>query len=895
MNPWKILNIPETKDKETIRAAYMANLAHFNPEDDPKGFQTLREAYENAVKAADASERNNSGNPKSDYELVNDFLLKAIALYNDFFKRIKEENWQELLKDEIAQRLDMEDEVSQGLLVFFSDNYHIPHQVWRLLSNHFSWEENKDKLKEVFPPEYIDYVISQVQLEYMRFNLFSDIDIKETKVYDEAINLYFRARRILDMEELDEIDLVLGKLNATAIRHPDFELLEAELARLRHENMLARAIMDVQLAKYPNHIFTIFEYAMLLQHEERYEEAVVRFTEVLSKEPTYFNAKRGVIECLLCNLQFEDAREALYKLLVDYPTSVFAMSSFGIANHELAKIYTQKYEDGDNSTETVINLIKFRLSLTNEDIDIATKLIKENPQIKNHDRYPAFLAECQMHENKFDEAISNFKLAIKKEPFYRSYGRLAAALLEAGKPREALMYIKEGLLLPKDEPVNDRAPANDRANHARLYQFRGQALHNLKDFAGALDAYAIANQIQPYLARLNLDIAMVHKDCRRLAEAMDYLEKAMTTMPYDPDPYFSAMEIFYEADRYDDVLAIAERARKNDAEHTKISYYKACALRLLGKADEAFPILLELTECNIKEENGIDINIVLSEIAFLYWGQKNSEKAEEYIKKAIENDPNCHYPHWRNLHTDIQEVMVLNLITSDCHKEAMDILNKAIEANPGRATMYAQRASLHLFYNNPSKALNDLILSVKDIDNHDESLNVSEILTWIGDIYAMCNNNPSEAINYYKEALNYEPTNQKAISGLADITLCCYSNHKDALISYTNLINNNPSEEDPNHILYTLGCAHCFKALKKEFTARRYYRKAAKLAKKQLETDPNSIILLAALGEAHYGLRQYAKAKVYVKSAILNLEETQGTQLIPISFSLFHSEMQNKT
>ncbi|GKX68555.1 J domain-containing protein [Inconstantimicrobium mannanitabidum] len=52
MDPWKVLEIEPTGETSIIKKAYAKKLKIYHPEDDPEGFQRLRESYDRALKLA---------------------------------------------------------------------------------------------------------------------------------------------------------------------------------------------------------------------------------------------------------------------------------------------------------------------------------------------------------------------------------------------------------------------------------------------------------------------------------------------------------------------------------------------------------------------------------------------------------------------------------------------------------------------------------------------------------------------------------------------------------------------------------------------------------------------------------------------------------------------------
>ena len=104
-----ILGIEITKDENLIRSAYRMALPANNPEENPEGFKSLREAYENALEY--------SRTPDEDPEQVTAemidtgtpmgaFRARLADIYKSISARISLASWMELLKNEVFEGLD---------------------------------------------------------------------------------------------------------------------------------------------------------------------------------------------------------------------------------------------------------------------------------------------------------------------------------------------------------------------------------------------------------------------------------------------------------------------------------------------------------------------------------------------------------------------------------------------------------------------------------------------------------------------------------------------------------------------------------------------------------------------------------------------------------------------
>ena len=144
-----ILQMEETKDPDAIKAAYRRLLVHVNPEDDPQGFQRLRQAYEEAMQYAAEEETEES--EERDTSPIGLWLERVTEVYNSLEKRTSRNEWQELLQDDLCQALDTADEVRERFLVFLMAHFRLPQEIWKLFDKEFLIREQKQQLLEKFP------------------------------------------------------------------------------------------------------------------------------------------------------------------------------------------------------------------------------------------------------------------------------------------------------------------------------------------------------------------------------------------------------------------------------------------------------------------------------------------------------------------------------------------------------------------------------------------------------------------------------------------------------------------------------------------------------------------------------------------------------------------------
>jgi TPR repeat protein len=183
VTPWEVLGLQPTSDRRAIKKAYVLRLKTTHPEDDPLGFQELREAYEIALDWAGFEERRASepgetrkppskshpppAEPGRDrhqgaLQDVERLIERVRFLHADEEKRGSEDAWRAILADDSLWSLDVRAGFAGHLFGFLLEAWQdLDRQVLVLLEEEFRFREDGLRLHRFFgPPESVDAVLT---------------------------------------------------------------------------------------------------------------------------------------------------------------------------------------------------------------------------------------------------------------------------------------------------------------------------------------------------------------------------------------------------------------------------------------------------------------------------------------------------------------------------------------------------------------------------------------------------------------------------------------------------------------------------------------------------------------------------------------------------------------
>lgn len=346
MSIWQILEIDSTSDLSVIKKAYARKLKVHHPEDDPKGFQTLKEAYDSAVSYAKSMSKNTGPVNKSiiiqeflenkdyskttisyesetgsppffsfrtvapnlpfDREAANhEFIEQMNRLYTDFFERIKPENWEELLNRDALWDIGNRISLEPMILSFLSSHYYLPPNVWKLLDLSFNFRDMDAELRSEYNIPFANHV-KKILSQPFPLN-YSFIQKVKASQYDCYLEFKENAHDFLQDEEIKAAKYNLNKAKKLCKSDPDLIRMEGIVCLKTGNADRSLELLNQALSINPEDLEGLYFRAYIFFTRRQFSAALKDLSIVLSAVPMHHES---LLLTAKCHLELKNVFEA---------------------------------------------------------------------------------------------------------------------------------------------------------------------------------------------------------------------------------------------------------------------------------------------------------------------------------------------------------------------------------------------------------------------------------------------------------------------------------------------------------------------------------------------------------------------------------------------------------
>ncbi|MFC4812532.1 tetratricopeptide repeat protein [Paenibacillus sp. GCM10023250] len=500
-----VLRIEPTSDSQVIKKAYAKLLKLHPPETSPDQFQRIREAYEGALAAAKAGLEATA--PPEDP--VEAFAGRLKALYDHYPSRIDAAAWKALLDLDVCHHIDTRESVSRKTLDFLTDDYHIPHEVWRALNEHFEWTRDKDKLLEEYNPNFIEFAMKRIEQDH--YVHYDELLTCDNGQQDALLGYYYDGMRAIDQYDYYLARESLRQAQAIQAEQSDVVILQARYAMAVGKTQEALESLTALIKRIDGDYYARYYRAVLLFKQGLFEQASQDYEAILPMRPDSADILFSLGQCAVGTGKYTDGIAYLDRLSDILPD-----------DHEVANL--------------LLSAHRYRIDQLSSAAESGT--LRETAGFE--------LADSYLAVNMTDEA---YRLLVELEQHYPSAAlcfRISQALDLSGKRELALAVVNNALLKFEGD--------------ADLQYLKAKLLKDLGDLEGAALHYVAAIERAPSNQIFHSNLAYLLNQLNRYEEALERAEQAIAIDSDYPNAYRHKAEALMHMERYEASIEACEAA-----------------------------------------------------------------------------------------------------------------------------------------------------------------------------------------------------------------------------------------------------------------------------------------------------------------------------------------------
>lgn len=720
MDIWKILGIPSTKDKDALKKAYRERLSCVNPEDDAEGFMELRKAYEEALRLADTEEKTEDN--EDDSELIRAFK----ELYQDFYKRIDIKFWEELFNRDEFVSLDTSEDAGNELLKFLMTNIYLPKKVWKYIVDMLDIVERKKELVDIFPEDFIDYILNNSEFDDMiSYELFDG----DESQFDEYIENYYRLDVAIRKRDFDAQATYIDKLESLDVYHPYLSL-----SKIRREIQLMNAELEIKNSKekenytlagtygdrlleleeevkqikdeFPEDLFAINTCGDIKMLEEHFEEAKEYYDMAGELAPDNYIVKGKQAEILYYLKEYEKSRDMYMELLKLNHFDNNVRAGMIRANQGLIETLGKKLEEepDNNKLKLEISWSLYQSYRFGEALELLTSFEPDDGQECEYFNLKGRTFLCVEEYEKSLECFTLWRKYIleipeddttkesldKKKRYEYVNFLIGDCYLKTRRYDEARKYLEIALRKEHDEIVLS-------------YEAMCELEYETCNYEACLTACEtlLVKDTRSYIGYNYMSKAYYKMDYLR--DSLKCCEHAIALYPYVADPYVLEVNIYLKVNQTDVAQSVIDRYRKYGIDSDKIDFSQACIYESLGKREEIIKLLSDTIKCSDAKSTDMD-NFYELHMMLGFHMDKSGDKegAKKLYESVIESCPDHH---------DAYGMLARIVRDEGDYKSALELYDKQLSIKPG-AFYYIQRGLLHKYLMNYKSALSDFKMAL---------------------------------------------------------------------------------------------------------------------------------------------------------------------------------------